>query len=29
MPFGHPDLEPDVFPPYAGKEIARSMSVFA
>ena len=26
---GTPDAEPDVFPPYAGKDIAKNLSVFS
>jgi aldehyde dehydrogenase (NAD+) len=29
MLIGNPDLELDVFPPYAGKDIATNLSVFS
>jgi aldehyde dehydrogenase (NAD+) len=29
MLIGNPDLELDIFPPYAGKDIAKNLSVFS
>jgi aldehyde dehydrogenase (NAD+) len=29
MLIGNPDLELDVFPPYAGKDITKNVSVFS